>query len=121
MHSKQVTGEKGEDLACVLLLENGYQLIERHWHCPGGEVDIVAKDGDCWVFVEVKTRHGSRSGLPEEALTKAKWERISGLAQTYIGDHELGEIDWRIDLVAIELYPNNRLKRVNIVQGTLTP
>ncbi|MHB1354764.1 MAG: YraN family protein [Anaerolineae bacterium] len=121
MHSKQVTGEKGEDLACVLLQEKGYQLIERHWRSTSGEIDIVARDGDCWVFVEVKTRHGSHAGLPEEALTKTKWERISELAQTFMGEHDLMDVDWRIDLVALELYPDNRIKRVNVVQGTISP
>lgn len=121
MHSRQVTGEQGEDLACVLLLRKGYQIVERHWRCARGEIDIVTRCGDCWVFVEVKTRHGSHAGLPEESLTKNKWERISELAQTYMGDHNLDNVDWRIDLVALELYSDNRVKRVNIVQGTISP
>ena len=121
MHSRKVTGEQGEDLACTLLQEKSYQIVERHWRCARGEIDIVAKDGDCWAFVEVKTRHGSQAGLPEEALTKSKWERISELAQTYMGDHNLVDVDWRIDLVAIELYSDQRIKRVNIVQGTISP
>ena len=121
MHSRKVTGEQGEDLACALLQERGYQIIERHWRCARGEIDIVARDGDCWAFVEVKTRHGARAGLPEEALTKTKWERISELAQTFMGDHSLVNVDWRIDLVAVELHSDNRIKRVNIVQGTISP
>lgn len=121
MHSRKVTGEQGEDLACALLQERGYQIIERHWRCARGEIDIVALDGDCWAFVEVKTRHGARAGLPEEALTRTKWERISELAQTFMGDHSLVNVDWRIDLVAVELHSNNRIKRVNIVQGTISP
>jgi putative endonuclease len=121
VHSKQVTGEQGEDLACMLLQERGYQVIERHWRCAKGEIDIVALDGACWAFVEVKTRHGSRSGLPEEALTRLKWERLAELAQIYLGEHNLDNVDWRIDLVAIELDAGHRAKRVNIVQGTISP
>jgi putative endonuclease len=121
MRSRKVTGEVGEDLACVLLKEKGYQVIERHWRCARGEIDIIAKDGDYWAFVEVKTRHGDHAGLPEEALTRSKWVRISELAQTYMGAHNLEGVDWRIDLVALELCSDNRIKRVNIVQGTISP
>ena len=119
--SRRTTGIQGEDQACLELVRRGYKIIERRWHCAHGEIDIVAQDGPCWAFVEVKTRHGQRAGLPEEALDRRKWTRIAELAEIYLSEHELTEVDWRIDLVAIELTPEHQIKRVNVVQGTISP
>jgi len=108
-------GQLGEDLATTAIERRGYEIVERNWRCKTGEIDIVARDGECWVFVEVKTRRGHRSGLPEEALTPRKAERLIVLAETYLGEHELDRVDWRIDLVAIELGRDDRVMRVNLV------
>jgi putative endonuclease len=109
------TGILGEQLASDSLARRGYEIVERGWRCPLGEVDIVARDGACWVFVEVKTRRGRGAGLPEEALTPRKAERLTELAQTYLSAHALGEVDWRIDLVAIELDVCGGVKRLDVV------
>ncbi|MHB9034597.1 MAG: YraN family protein [Anaerolineae bacterium] len=118
---RRATGIQGEDQACSELVRRGYTIVERGWRCARGEIDIVARVGECWAFVEVKTRHGQRAGMPEEALNKRKWMRIAELAETYLGEHELSEVNWRIDLVAIELTPDNLVKRLNLVQGTTSP
>ena len=85
---------------------------------PGDRaLDIVARDGDCWAFVEVKTRRGSRSELPEDGLTPSKVERLVELAETYLAEHDLENVDWRIDLVAIELDSRDGVRRLNVIPG----
>ncbi len=111
------TGRLGEDQACRALRARGYEIVERNWRCPYGEIDIVARDGACWAFVEVKTRHGSRFSLPEEGMTEQKVARLVELAQIYIAEKALEDVDWRIDLVAIELDRRDRVRRLNIIPG----
>ena len=120
MNSKRELGNLGESLACDSLARRGYAIVERGWRTPQGEVDIVARDGDCWVFVEVKARHGRGAGLPEEALTPAKLARLSELAEAFLAERAgdgsaVGETDWRIDLVAIELGRDDRVRRLTVL------
>ena len=115
-NSTRHTGLLGESLASQALQKRGYVLVERNWRCPQGEIDIIAQDGDCWVFVEVKTRHGHTAGAPEEALTEAQLNRLCELAEIYLAERDL-EVSWRIDLVAIELGPKDTLRRLRIITG----
>jgi putative endonuclease len=113
-------GQWGESLAILQLENKGYEIIERNWRCNRGEVDIVAKAGDELVFVEVKTRRGRAMGTPEEGLTIKKSQKLVELAQIYLYEHLL-EMDWRVDLVAVELDRSGKLLRcehiVNAVLG----
>ncbi|MFO7917960.1 MAG: YraN family protein [Anaerolineae bacterium] len=110
-------GRLGETLAVQALVRRGYEIVERNWHCRRGEVDIVCRDGPCWVFVEVKTRHGHASGLPEDGLTENKIARLNELARTYLAHHRIEKVNWRLDLVAIELDMHNRVGRFNLISG----
>lgn len=112
---RHTTGALGEALACEALRRRGYEIVARGWRCPEGEVDIVARDGTCWVFVEVKTRRGQAAGLPEEALTRRKLRKLADLAPLYLAERGLGDVDWRIDLVAIELDGCDRVLRLDIL------
>jgi len=58
MAYRQTLGRRGEDLACALLEEQGYEIVARNWRCRRGEIDVVARDAACWVFVEVKPGAG---------------------------------------------------------------
>ena len=118
---RQSVGRRGEDLACQALERRGYVIMARNWRCRGGEVDIVARDGECWVFVEVKTRRSQALGVPELALTPHKLARLQDLAQQYLGEHGLDQVDWRIDLVAIELDSHNEPQRLNVIAGIAAP
>jgi putative endonuclease len=113
------TGQLGEQLACEALQRRGYEIVAQGWHCPRGEVDIVARDGECWVFVEVKTRRGRRAGLPEDGLTRRKIARVTEIAQVYLSDHVLVNVNWRVDFVAVELDSQDRVLRLQVVPGIL--
>ncbi len=89
---------------------------------PGlGELDVVAQDGDCLVFAEVRTRRGDLFGSPEESMTPVKQQRLVALAQTWLQEHWPDDADprWRIDLVAVEMDSAGRLLRVELVSNAV--
>lgn len=104
-------GRWGEDYAARHLEAAGYTLVARNWRCREGEIDLIFRDGETVVFVEVKTRRGRAFGAPEEALTPYKAQKLLDLGQQYAADHDLDGVAWRIDLVAVELDDRGRLLR----------
>ena len=82
-------------------------------------MDIVAEDGDCLVFVEVRTRRGREYGTPEESVTPAKQAKLVEVAQTYLQEHSW-DGDWRIDVVAVEMTSGGKLLRVELIKNAVT-
>ena len=115
---RQKLGKWGESVASVHLERKGYQIMTRNWRCALGEIDIIARDRDELVFVEVKTRRGRDSGTPEEGLTRQKGQRLVELAQQYLFENDL-EPDWRIDLVAVELDSSGKLLRCDHIPNAV--
>ncbi len=101
-NAKDALGLAGESAAAGFLARKGYRVICRRWRSRHGEIDLIVRDGDEVVFVEVKTRRGGGFGLPEEAVTKAKRERLRRSAEEYLDGHP-GVRRWRIDVVAVEV------------------
>jgi putative endonuclease len=112
-------GRWGEQLAANHLESLGYQILEHNWRCRRGEIDLVASTGEILVFVEVKTRRGRGHGMPEEALTRAKVRRLLELSQRYLLEHELEDIEWRVDFVAVELNRQGELIRCEHVPNAV--
>ena len=103
---KIVTGKTGEGIASGFLTQNGYQILDVNYRCPIGEIDIVARERDELVFVEVKTRKSSAMGYPEQAVGTAKQKKMSQLALWYLRDKKFGDAPVRFDVVAILLLPS---------------
>src|SRR5258706_2057616 len=82
-------GKAGEDLACRELERRGYAILARRYRRRGGELDIIARDGETTVFVEVKARDGRDFGEAAEAVTFAKRRRIVAVATDYAAPHRL--------------------------------
>jgi putative endonuclease len=99
-------GREGEDLACRHLERAGFVIVERNYRCRGGELDIVARDGATFVFVEVKDRGGSSHGSAVEAVTREKRRRILRAARLYAATHGLSEAPLRFDVVSIDRGPS---------------
>ena len=114
---RRETGAKGEDIAEKHLRRLGYSIVERNYRCREGEIDIIAWQDDCLVFVEVKTRTGGGFGTPEESVTPLKQERLALLADAYI--QGLGEPPefWRIDVVGVELGSGGRVVRLEHIEN----
>jgi putative endonuclease len=94
-------GKTGEDLACRELERRGYAVVARGYRRRGGELDIVARDGETLVFVEVKARQGAAFGGAAEAVTWLKRRRIQQLALDYVMRHHLVDCPCRFDVVSI--------------------
>lgn len=99
---KRETGNAGEALACEHLKDRGYEVLERNFRCRAGEVDIVARQGDVTVFVEVKERRTPRYGEGYEAVTLGKRRRVIRAARFFAGLRGLGESALRFDVISID-------------------
>jgi putative endonuclease len=87
--------------------------VAANWRRPYGELDLIMRDGDVVVFVEVKTRRGERLVTAEESLTAAQARRLLRGAQTFLAERaELAGLFWRIDLVAVTLEPTGTVSRL---------
>lgn len=95
------TGKIGEELAASLLKDNGYKILARNYKTKLGEIDIVASDKDTLCFVEVKTRHSDRFGLPQEAVPAFKQRQISKAAITYLKENNLLDKKARFDVISV--------------------
>lgn len=107
------TGRRGEALAAEYLRSQGYGIIATNWRCQQGELDLIAVDGAILVFVEVRTRRGAALGLAEESITLAKRRRLIALAALYLQQRASSDTPWdgpwRIDVVAVQIDPRNRV------------
>lgn len=99
--STKEKGKEGEEKAAALLVEKGFEIIERNYRYGKGEIDIVARDKDFLVFVEVKSRESLEYGKPEEAITKRKMSQIRKIAESYLAEKNITNENIRFDVVAI--------------------
>ena len=112
---KITTGKEGEKIAAAYLEKNGYRIVEINFRCPIGEIDIVAKDKNDIVFVEVKTRKSIALGYPEQAVGIRKQKKMSQLALWYMQKRKIADTNARFDVVAITLIPENN--EVRLIQN----
>ncbi len=91
----------GEDTAADFLKANGYKIIARNYKTKLGEIDIIAKDKDSYCFIEVKTRHSDKFGLPSEAVSAFKQRQISKAALVFLKENRLLDKKARFDVVSI--------------------
>jgi len=110
----------GEKLAADFLKKRGYKILKRNHRCREGEIDIIAQHGDCLVFVEVRTKKSSGFGTPEESVTLAKREKLVLLTNTYLQTLANPPAAWRIDVVAVELAPDNKVSRLEHIENAVS-
>jgi putative endonuclease len=94
-------GRCGEDMAWEYLRKRGYKILERNYRCRYGEIDLIAKDGETIVFVEVKSRRSAAFGEPEASVGLAKQKKISTVALCYLEEKYLHDQPARFDVVSI--------------------
>ena len=100
-HATVALGISGEKLACEELVRQGYAVLATRYRTRVGEIDIVARDGDTLVFVEVKTRTTEDFGIPAEAVTWRKQRRIVTMARWYLSEKGLHGTLCRFDVVTV--------------------
>ena len=101
MRTRRQVGDSGEDLAAAWYVANGYEVVDRNWRCRHGELDLVLRNGRQVVFCEVKARTGVGFGLPAEAITRDKKQRIRFLAARWLEDAKPRPAEIRFDVAAI--------------------
>jgi putative endonuclease len=95
------SGRSNEDRACAELARRGYVIVERNYRCKLGELDVVAREGDVLVFVEVRSRRSARYGSALETVNAAKQRRIARVAQHYLMARQPRFESCRFDVVGI--------------------
>ncbi|GAC1377796.1 MAG: YraN family protein [Ktedonobacteraceae bacterium] len=118
--ARQGLGRTGERLAAAELVRRGYRIREQNFRCAYGEIDLVAEDEQDIIFVEVKTRRGNAYGLPEEAVTLRKRQKLVQVACYYLDLHACMEQSWRIDVVAVQLSKSGKPEEIRIYQHAVT-
>lgn len=96
-------GTRGENIAAAYLESKGFSIIARNYRQKSGEIDIICKDGDTHVFVEVKTRKDHGFGHPTEAVTSRKQMQIYRTALMYLSSNDLFEEPVRFDVIGVLL------------------
>ncbi len=115
-------GEYGEDFTCRFLRTKRYKIIERNHRSLFGEIDIIAKDKDTLVFIEVKTRSSDRFGSPrfgppESSVTRAKQNRIRRIAEAYIKTSKYQNLCFRFDVVSILFDSKKNMVDFKLIQN----
>lgn len=95
------TSIEGENLAVQVLEGEGYKILERNFRTRAGEIDIVAKDGRIYVFVEVRARANADFGHPGETVTPAKMYKLAGAAKQWLAAHGISNKPCRFDVVTV--------------------
>jgi putative endonuclease len=107
-------GKFGEDLARERLKDLGYRILKENYRCSLGEIDLVARDGDVLVFVEIKTRKNQSLGQVKEAVNRKKQSQLSKVALAYMKSNNFWGSKARFDVVAIRLIDGE--KEIEIIK-----
>ncbi|HZT96228.1 MAG TPA: YraN family protein [Chloroflexota bacterium] len=109
-------GAFGETFAAHALEKRGYRILDRNVRLPSGEIDIVAREQNQLVFVEVKTRRGNTFALPEDAISDERMSHLEAAVDEYFDARGLATGEpYRIEIVAIELDRSGRVSRFEII------
>lgn len=117
-------GRRGEGVAAAYLAGLGWEIVARNWRTRAGELDIIARDGQCLVFVEVRARRAGRrgatplAGAPEESVTPRKQLQLIAMSEAYLFELPF-EGPVRIDIIAIELAADGSIARLNHIRDAV--
>lgn len=112
-------GKWGEELAEHFLANKGYLIITKNFRTRFGEIDIVCRDGNTLVFVEVKTRSNEKFGTPEESVTRDKQDKLRLAAEYFLLIKKLRSAPWRIDTIGIKIDEDGRKAKINHIKNAV--
>ena len=115
LHGRSETGRHGEDLAADFLQSAGMSVLERNFRLKSGEIDIIVKDGDTLVFVEVKSCRSASFGEPETWVDPRKQMRIGRTAGIYLTMKGIDDVDCRFDVIAVHFHGEEH--RINHIKN----
>ena len=118
---KNVTGKWGEKEAeRYLVSSQSFSIVEKNWHCPLGEIDIIARQKDVLVFVEVKTRSHNPYLLPKYTLTLGKRHKLIRLAKFYLKHNHITNQRCRFDVVALIRGLDGKVENLEYIRGAFS-
>ncbi len=106
MTLRKELGDKGEKIAEKYLRKQRYRILERNFQSRFGEIDLVAREKNEIIFVEVKTKTGANFGFPEQEFSFAKKQKMRRAIQSWLWENKITHNNWRVDLVAIDYSQN---------------
>ena len=106
MYERHITGKEGEDIATEFLKNKGYKILDRNFLTRHGEIDIVSKDNEEYVFIEVKTRKSNEYGEPIEAIDENKIKHLKSAINYYLYINKLENKFIRIDVIEVKYIKN---------------
>jgi putative endonuclease len=112
-------GSRAERIAARYLAKRGLEIVEFNHRNRIGEIDLIAKDGDLFVIVEVKAKTGIGKGSPEEMVNFYKQRKLIKTAQAYFLEQEIEDPDWRIDVVAVEFDDLSQNYKINWLKSAV--
>lgn len=115
MYKRHETGRIGEEIACEFLIKNNYKILIKNFRCKIGEIDIIAKENDEIIFIEVKTRKQKEYGLPAEAVDKRKRNHMFFVAEYFLMINNMENIFCRFDV--IEIYITKQDIKINHIKN----
>lgn len=119
---KRRFGDAGEKIAEKYLREKGYEIIDRNYRKPYGEIDLIAKKDRVLVFIEVKTRDMKHvhNFLPEQSVNKSKTRKIKKVCRVYLLEKKYSpDQEWQIDIIAISINIESRKARVKHMENAV--
>ncbi len=114
-------GIEGEDLAVSALEKSRYKIVERNYRTRAGEIDIVAREGECLVFVEVRTRASIEYGWPQETVIARKQKKLCRAARWYLQKNRIEDVPCRFDVVAIVMNEALDEPQVEVIKNAFRP
>lgn len=113
---RQAVGRRGEEAARAFLKRRGVQILAENFVCAAGEIDLVGRDGDTLVFIEVKARTSAAFGPPHLAVHRRKQKQIVRAAQWYLAERRTPEVACRFDVLAVTFPEDGATPRVDWVR-----
>ena len=110
-------GFEGERLAEKYLKRKGYKIIQKNYRCKLGEIDIIAEQNKVIIFVEVRSKHSEKLGLPQDSINTAKIGQISRAALCYIKEKKLIDQTCRFDVIAITFPTNSQEPKIEHIEN----
>lgn len=109
---KKTLGTKGEDISVEFLKGKGYRILKRNYRYGHKEIDIVARDKNTVVFVEVKTGRSKKFGEPFEKVDSRKQEKLVQAAKAFIQENQIKGCDFRFDVISVDLRGDRKIEHI---------
>ena len=118
--TRRITGTKGEEAAARFLTRSGYAILDKNIRTRAGEIDLVAKEGNTLVFVEVKTRRDAEGDPPQAAVNARKQNRLGRLAQGYLKLKRIRQTPCRFDVVSVIFNDEGGVKAIRHIPNAFS-